>query len=372
VKIKSVEPIVLGLPLAQPVQTSFGRMTHRYAILVRIETDDGTVGWGESWSNFPAWSPYERVHTIREGLAPLLVGEDPRQVQWLHTSMVKSTEKLALQWGGIGPISQAISALDIALWDLLGKETGQPIYRLLGGGSGKVPVYASGLGPNDPVRLARPLADAGVTAFKLKVGFGLTSDLQNLEAMRTFLGSEKLLLIDANQAWDLRTATAMMERFEPYQPYWLEEPLPADQIDELAELRRRLSCLVVAGENAYGRKGFLRLLQAGAVDIVQPDLCKTGGITEGLAICQMASGFNCGYAPHYLGGAVGLIASLHLCAATPGLWRMELDANPNPLRTELAGELLTVREGCLIAPDRPGLGFEPTPALIERYREHHL
>lgn len=367
-QITAVEPVVLGLPLEEPVTTSFGAMTHRYAILVRIETDSGPVGWGESWSNFPGWSPRERVYTIAEGLAPLLMGQDPRQIAWLHEKMMAGMSRLALQWGALGPVHQAISAVDIALWDLLGKEVGQPVCQLLGGRPCSVPVYASGLGRNDPVRLAVPLLDQGVTAVKLKVGFGPEIDLRNLTAVRECLGSERLLLTDANQAWDLRTAGQMLSLMSPFDPFWLEEPLPANQIAEMAELRRSTSIKVVAGENAYGRAGFRALLEARAVDFVQPDVCKTGGLTEARAVCQMAASYGVPYAPHYLGGAIGLVASLHLCASTPGFWRMELDVNPNPFRSELVGSVLTVRDGCLSVPDGCGLGVEPTPALIERYR----
>lgn len=113
---------------------------------------------------------------------------------------------------------------------------------------------------------------------------------------------------------------------------------------------------------------FRALLEAGAVDLVQPDVCKTGGLTEARAICQMAESYGVPYAPHYLGSAIGLVASLHLCASTPGFWRMELDANPNPFRSEMVGHALTVKDGCLSVPDGPGLGVEPESALIEQYR----
>ena len=176
------------------------------------------------------------------------------------------------------------------------------------------------------------------------------------------------MLTDANQAWDLHTARQMLNLMAPFEPYWLEEPLPANQVSELADLRRSTSIRIVAGENAYGRACFRTLLEAGAVDLVQPDVCKTGGLTEARAICQMAESYGVPYAPHYLGSAIGLVASLHLCASTPGFWRMELDANPNPFRSQLVGQALTVKDGCLSVPDGPGLGVEPESAIIEQYR----
>jgi L-alanine-DL-glutamate epimerase-like enolase superfamily enzyme len=368
-KITAVEPVVLRVDLAEPVRISFGRIDRRYAILVRIDTDVGPSGWGESWSNFPAWSPYERVHTIREGLASLLLGEDPRQVLWLHEKLRRQTDKLARQWGAIGPVSHAISAVDIALWDLLGKETGLPLYQLWGGAAQlRVPVYASGLGPGDPQPLAEPLRRRGVDAFKLKIGFGQDTDQQNLARLRQRIGPDALLLTDANQAWDLRSALQMTPMLEEFGTYWLEEPLPADQIADLARLRRSVPFRIAAGENVYGREGFRHLLDQEAVDVIQPDVCKTGGLTEARAICSAAAGRGIPYAPHYFGSAVGLVASLHLFAATPGGFMMELDANPNPLRAELGGEAVRVEAGCLAVPTGPGLGFVPDPRIIERYR----
>ena len=368
-KIQNVEPLVVGMPIAEPVRTSFGTMTHRYAILVRIETDAGLVGWGESWSNFPAWSPYERVHTIRDGIAPFLMGEDPLQVTWLHDKLRRGTEALGRQWGAPGPLFQAISAVDIALWDIMGQEMGQPICRLWGGGTTtQVPVYASGIGPGGVPTLVPPMQARGITCFKLKVGFGTETDQENLALIREVIGPEATLLTDANQAWDLATAMDMAPILADFEPYWLEEPLPADRFEDMSALREVVPFRIAAGENVYGRGGFRRLLDAKAVDVIQPDICKTGGLTESRVICEMAAAWDVPFAPHYLGGAIGLIASLHLFAATPGGWMMELDSNANPLREELGGDLLAVRNGCLAVPAGAGLGLTPDPQLLERYR----
>lgn len=368
-KITAVQPVVLRVPISSPVRTSFGTMTERYAILVRIDTDAGISGWGESWGNFPAWSPRERVYTIREGLAPLLLGENPCQVVWLHEKLQDGMATLARQWGAPGPVSQAISAVDIALWDILGKELGQPIYKLWGGATDvNVPVYASGLGPDDPAGLVEPLLENGVSALKLKVGFGMKTDRENLVRMRERIGDGAILLTDANQAWDLSTALQMASTLAKFGVYWLEEPLPADRFAEMAQLREQVPFRIAAGENVYGRTGFRSLLDAGAVDVIQPDICKTGGLTEARAIVAMAAAWNIPYAPHYLGSAVGLVASLHLFAATPAGWMMELDANPNPLREELGGEAVQVHAGCLAVPEAPGIGLVPDSAVLEQYR----
>ncbi len=368
-KITGVEPVVLGFELTEPVRVSFGEMVHRYAILVRIDTDAGISGWGESWSNFPAWSPRERVYTIREGIAPHLLGEDPRQVGWLHDKLGRRLAGVARQWGAVGPISQAISGVDIALWDLLGKETGLPLHKLWGGATDlEVPVYGSGLGPGAVRPLVTPLLRSGVTAFKLKVGFGEEADQRNLMEVREQIGPDGILLTDANQAWDLTTALQMAAMLAEVDVYWLEEPIPTDQLAEMARLRAQVPFRIAGGENVYGCEGFRRLLDAGAVDIIQPDICKTGGLTETRTICSMAAARGVPYAPHYFGSAIGLIASLHLFAATPGGWMMELDANPNPLREELGGDAVAPKNGCLPVPTGPGLGLVPDQRTIERYQ----
>jgi L-alanine-DL-glutamate epimerase-like enolase superfamily enzyme len=130
VKITEIRTIVLATRIEQPIQTSFGTMTQRYMILVNIRTSSGLEGWGESWSNFPAWSPYERMHTIQDGFAPLLIGENPLETAQLHTKMRRASRILERQWGAPGPIAQAISALDIALWDIKAKSQEKPLYQL--------------------------------------------------------------------------------------------------------------------------------------------------------------------------------------------------------------------------------------------------
>lgn len=370
-KIDAVRVIALEAPSDTPVRTSFGTMLRRRAILVRIETDGGVHGWGESWVNFPAWSYRERCDTIAQGLVPLLLGRDPREVAFLHGEMVHATHVLARQWGAPGPISQAISALDVALWDIVGKVVGQPLYRLWGGVARPVRVYASGLGPDDPVGPAIALSQQGVRTFKLKVGFGRERDEANLALLRGALGEDAELLVDANQAWDLETAEGMLESLACHRVRWLEEPLPADDVAGMARLRPLLRARggmrLAAGENVYGMGRFAELISCGAVDVVQPDVTKMGGFTEALRVCGLASAFGVPFAPHFLGSAVGLMASLHLVAAAPGGAMLELDANPNALRDELGGAAVRVEEGHLRLPTGPGLGWEPPAGVLERY-----
>jgi len=368
IRITEVEPVVLHAEIPEPVRTSFGTMEHRWSVLVRIGTDAGVEGWGESWCNFPSWAPFERVHTLR-GLAPLVVGQDPRDVVGLHGRMREATRVLVRQWGAPGPVSQSIAAIDVALWDLLGKLTDQPIVRLLGGREGMdVPVYGSGLGPGDPAPLLERLQAAGVAAYKLKVGFGSEQDARSLTRMRKLIGDDAVLWVDANQAWSLPAAREALSMLGDHGVDLLEEPLPSGDYLGLARLRDVARIPIAAGENAFGREDFVAMLGSGCIDVVQPDVAKCGGLTDARFACQLAAAHGRAFAPHYLSGAVGLIASLHLFASCPGGTMMELDANPNPLRDELGGELVRAVDGHLRVPSGPGLGFAPSPETLERYR----
>lgn len=372
-KITDVIPIVLSYPLETQVKTSFGRMRRRTNLLVQIETDAGISGIGESWTNFPHWGFEERRATILKGVRPLLLGEDPRAIAFLWEKLHRALMHggAGLQWGAKGPLMQAISGIDIALWDILGKSLGTPVYRLLGGsGNVKIPAYASGLGPEGFEPYVEESLRKGYCAFKLKVGFGRDTDLKNLQTMRELIGSERSLMVDANQAW--RTAAEALEHLNAYREFGLaliEEPVPADRHAELRKIREQRIAPVAGGENVYGREGFRQTLGAEALDVVQPDLTKTGGISEARIICQMAWAWEIPYAPHMFGTAVGLTASLHLMAATPNGLFMEVDATPNPLMTRLLKKsIFELRTGgFVISGEGPGLGIEIDTEVLKEY-----
>ena len=366
-KITEIRTMVLGTKIDPPIRTSFGSMTQRYMILVNIRTSAGLEGWGESWSNFPAWSPYERVHTLNTGLSPLLIGEDPLQIAQLHTKMRLASRILERQWGAPGPVAQAISALDIALWDIAAKAQNKPLHQLWGLHHSRIPVYASALGPQIPTEIIKKMQDNGVNAFKLKLGFGLETDKRNLEHIRELIGPEANLMVDANQAWDLNSSFSMIDVLEPHNIFWLEEPLAADEWENMASLRNALPFPLAAGENIFSSQSFEKFLSTGAVDIAQPDVCKIGGLSEMREVCSQVSRLGLQFAPHYLGGAVGLLASLHLFAASKGALIMELDPHANPLREEFAGKLLEISDGHLQIPQNPGIGFDANEVLIKKY-----
>lgn len=372
-KITGVKTIILSYPLDKPVTTSFGQMHSRTNMLVVIETDEGISGIGETWTNFPHWAAEERKITVEQGIKPLLMGENPLNISYLWEKMYKSLMKsgAGLQWGARGPLIQAISGVDIALWDILGKKLNTPIYQLLGGKvQDQIKAYASGLGPGDFGGYIEDSLSRGYTAFKLKVGFGRDLDLHNLKAVREMIGHGRTLMIDANQGWiDADEAIEHLKLYTDYNPAFIEEPVPADQLADLKKIKDSRIMPVAGGENVYTRQEFKRVFTAGALNIIQPDITKTGGLSEARHICTMAWAWNLPFAPHMFGTAVGLAASLQLLASTPNGLFMEVDANPNPLRTDLLAEAsFSFENGCFVLADNiPGLGIKLNMDVLKEY-----
>ncbi|HBV97479.1 MAG: hypothetical protein JL50_08100 [Peptococcaceae bacterium BICA1-7] len=372
-KIIDVKAIIISYPLEKTVSTSFGVMQSRTNVLVRIDTDEGIHGIGESWTNFPHWAPDERKITVEKGLKPLLIDENPMNVSFLWNKLYRSLMKsgAGLQWGAKGPLMQAISGVDIALWDIIGKKLNVPVYQLLGGKvCDRIKAYASGLGPRDYEEYVGESLKKGYSAFKLKVGFGKELDMQNLKTMRRLIGDDLSLMIDANQGWE--NSAEAIEHLKKYQEYnldFIEEPVPADQPEDLKRIRESGIMPVAGGENIYSRYGFRDAFLNSALDIVQPDITKTGGLSEARIICMMAQAWNLPFAPHMFGTGVGLAASLHLLASTPGGLFMEVDANPNPLLSDLLlDKFFEFEKGDFVmAFEKPGLGITLNGELVHEF-----
>jgi L-alanine-DL-glutamate epimerase-like enolase superfamily enzyme len=364
IRLRSIGVSVYRVPIATPVQTSFGVLRDRTAVVVRAVDDDGCEGFGEIWCNFPTVGAEHRARLLADTVAPLALADTWSSPAHCFDTLTAATHILAVQSGEPGPLAQVIAGLDIALWDLVARRASTPLWRLLGGRAGTVQVYASGLNPTQPERLAVAKATEGYTAFKLKVGFGAERDLANLSALRSELGDSARLMVDANQAWSQDEALAMAERLAAFTPLWLEEPLAADaDLGQWQQLAQRSLVPLAAGENL--RAGdFARFLDAGCLKVLQPDLAKWGGFTGCMPLGERAAHAAAWLCPHWLGGGVGLLATLHLKAAIGGDGFAEVDANPNPLRERLAGELPPVRNGAMTLPDRAGLGAVPDLAAL--------
>ena len=366
--IRSIEAFCYRYPLATPVVTSFGKMLNRPAVFVRVVDEDGVEGWGEAWSNFPAPGAEHRARLVNEVLAPGLVGrkfDDPAQA---FETLTEGTEVLALQCGEPGPFAQAISGIDLALWDLSARRQRLPLWRLLGGQSRTIKVYASGINPGGAAQTAEAALKRGHRALKLKVGFGAETDLANLAALRGIVGAG-MLATDANQGWSVAQAMEMLPRLAEFDLRWLEEPIRADRPrEEWRRLHAAARMPIAAGENISSVEGFKEVLAEDALGVVQPDIAKWGGLSvcAGLARDILKAGKT--FCPHYLGGGLGLLASAHLLAGIGGDGWLEVDANDNPLRDLFCGPVLNVREGTVELDQEPGLGVTPDLSSIERYR----
>jgi L-alanine-DL-glutamate epimerase-like enolase superfamily enzyme len=385
-KIAAIRTTALSCPCAPPYASAAGVQSRRGALLVEIETDGGIVGIGEAGVGGGVTAT-----VIEKDLAPLLVGEDPLLIEFLWQKMFARTR----QYGRRGLVMQAISGIDIALWDIAGKVARLPVYRLLGGCRDRVEAYASG-GFYQEGKSAADLAGEaegyrarGFRGMKMKIGRNPSTqthlrqligqaefcevepeeDLARVAAVRQALGPQAKLMVDVNCAWSPAIAIEMGRAMEPHKLYWIEEPVATDDIDGSARVADALATPIAGYETEVGLYGFRQLIDRGAVDIVQPDIAWSGGFSEGRRIAAYAQAHHRMVAPHAFAGAVLLVASLHFAAAIPNGLLLEWDQNPNALRDDLLKEPPRLEpDGTVKVPERPGLGIELDRAAVERYR----
>ncbi|HLZ03756.1 MAG TPA: mandelate racemase/muconate lactonizing enzyme family protein [Bradyrhizobium sp.] len=363
--LAKVEAMVFRAPIEDPVITSFGVMTSRPSVVIRIEDADGAVGWGEVWCNFPAVGAEHRARLFENVVAPLLLERDWATPLEAFETLSRKLHVLAIQCGEEGPLAQVIAGADVALWDLVGRRLNVPLWQLFAGAA-EVTVYASGINPVEPEATAERKRKEGYRAFKLKVGFGLERDIANLRALRDLLGRDVPLMVDANQAWDADTAIRIAPQLTQFELDWLEEPIAADR--SAAEWLRVASASPVplaGGENIRGLASFAEAIEGNALKVIQPDLGKWGGFSGCLRVGRQALEQGKLFCPHWLGGGIGQVASMHLKAAVGGDGYVEVDSNFNPLRELLGNPFPAVSKGKVMLSGAPGLGIEPD---IERLR----
>jgi D-galactarolactone cycloisomerase len=373
-RIRSVTTHVLEAKLAAPFAWSFARTDRRTALLVEIATEDGLVGWGE------AYGPARPNRAVVEAMTPLLLGQDAlaseRHWQTLYDQLRDHGQR--------GLVLQALSAVDIALLDLRGKAWGVPVHRLLGGPiRTSVRAYATGLYRRDAGDPRRYLADEaagyaaeGFDAVKLKVGFGVAEDLGNARAVRHAIGDRIGLMVDANHGYDVTAATRLGRGLAELDVLWLEEPIVPEDVDGYAELRRAQPIPIAGGECSFGRHDFKRLFQARALDIVQPDTCAAGGLSEAKKIADLAWAHGVRYVPHVWGTGVALAAALQLIAVLPHNPPahaavepvLELDRTEHPFRQAILMAPIEHVAGAVAVPAGPGLGIEIDRAALARFR----
>ena len=365
--------MVFRVPIDEPVQTSLGIMYDRPAVLVRVEDREGAVGWGEIWCNFPGVGAEHRARVLESAIAPILLEREWKTPEHAFRELSRRLHILGIQCGEPGTIAQAIAGADIALCDLVARKMGQPLWRLLGGAA-CIQTYASGLSPTQPEKLAAAKRDEGFRAFKLKVGFGAERDVANLRALRELLGPDATLMVDANQAWTPDEVADMSHRLAEFRPAWLEEPIAADcSLADWGRIARQSPIPLAAGENMRGEQQFTDATACGAFAVIQPDLGKWGGFSGCLPVARQAMAKGRMFCPNWLGGRIGLLASMHLKAAVGGPGYVEVDSNPNPLRELLATPCPAVNEGAVTLSDHPGLGVAPDMDAVRGFltRQHY-
>jgi D-galactarolactone cycloisomerase len=365
-KITDVRTIRLRAEIPSEVQvfSRSGIRNSRSATLVQVETDKAITGLGSCSGNG------ELIEFIVANvLKPLLIGMDPTEIDAIWDKAYVRGGHKEFGTRGIGVV--ALSGVDIALWDILGKVRGVPLYQLLGGKCrDKVPVYATALYPEEPSRVAkraRGFAEQGFHGVKIKVGFDLDQDTRIVRAVREELGKDFVIMTDANQGYTLDVALRAADAFAECGAYWLEEPLFVEDIEGHATLREKGKTPIAVGENLHMCYAFENFIARGAVDFIQPDVARAGGITEIKKITAMATKHKVPVSFHTWGDCVALAASVHLAAALQDCIVMELDYTYNPLREELLDEPFTVENGYLIPPEKPGLGIELNEEALERF-----
>ena len=353
-----------AIPEQGQVFSRSGIRNSRSTTLVQVETDEGVTGVGSCSGNG------ELIEVIVSKIVkPLVVGMDPMTIDEIWDKAYIRAGHKEFGTRGIGVVT--LSGVDMALWDILGKVREVPLYQLLGGRyRNKVPVYATALYPDQPAKIARrarEFADQGFHGVKIKVGFDLEQDILNVQTVRREVGSDFIVMTDANQGYSVEVAHTAAAAFADANVYWLEEPLFAEDIAGHALLRKQGSVPIAVGENLHMCYAFENFVVRQAVDYLQPDLARVGGITEVLKIAALASQHQLPISFHTWGDGVSLAASIHLSTALENCTVMELDYTYNPLRSELLRNPIKVQNGFLSPPEMPGLGVELDLAALERF-----
>ena len=357
-------------PTPKPVATSFGIMCDRPAVLVRIEDHDGAFGWGEIWANWPAAGAEHRVRLLEMDIAPLLVGTRAQRPENFFHQLEQQTRIRATQCGEIGPFSQVIAGLDIALWDMAARRAGLPLRNFINDAArNQVPAYASGIQVAAAAGVLPRARTEGHQTFKLKVGFDIATDSLAVSTIQDGLSAFEAIACDANQAWSLDQAQSFVASISDVPLKWLEEPLPVfAQTAQWQSLAQDCPIPLAGGENLSGNAEFSDAINLGHLSIIQPDVAKWGGITGCLAVAKTALGAGRRYFPHFLGAGIGLAASAELLAAVGGDGLLEVDVNDNPLRSLFFDDTEPVSEGKWICNNRVGLGVETLPSALNQYQ----
>ena len=370
------------IPAERQHVSDFGRIDAFDTTLVRIETDDGTVGWGEAKAAVGSAGGCAAVVACVNGeLAPALVGREARRINELAELLYNGPRAgYAAARGRAFPILgrrgltvSAISGVDMALWDLLGRALGVPVVELWGGACrADMSLYASG-GWGDESSIGAELTgyvDRGFGAVKMRVGVidgRVDVSVARVAAARAALGDEVELMVDAHGTYSAAEAKRFAAGVEPYAVRWFEEPVSADDRRGLAAVRASTTVAIAAGESEFTRFDFRELVDHDAVDVLQPDLAICGGPTEGRRIAALAEAYQLELAPHCWGSALSFMAGVSLAFASPAASVIEYSLGANPLLHDLPERGIAVEGGRIVAPSEPGFGVTPRHEFVDEY-----
>lgn len=372
-KIVKIEPFLLYDKLEEPFYFSQFEYRERRICIVKITLENGIVGWGEGYG------PGILVKAGIEYFKPFVLGKNALH----HENIWQDMYRMSYDYARKGILLSALSAIDVALWDIKGKILNQPVSTLLGGRKReRVKLYATGLyftkGGNLKQKLAKEALgykDMNFLALKMKVGLGLSKDIEMVSAVRSAVGDDMEIMVDANHAYCLTDARKFISKVEHLNLSWFEEPLLNEDYKGYAELRKYSPIPIAAGECEYLKFGALEMLKRRCVDIFQPDTCACGGITEVKKIQALTDAHLIKLTPHNWGTGIAIAANLHIMSNMNDIPQklfqneliLELDCSPNRLRQELLTSYFQIHDGYATVPNKPGLGIEVNEEKIKEF-----
>ena len=356
-KIEKIEALPLNAKIAKPFRIATTLFEEVRALIVRVTTSDGITGIGESVVRS---APKATKYIVDDMLAPLILGKDPMNAAALWWEMFSA---MRTRGHTKGHFVEAISGVDVAIWDIIGKASGLPVYKALHGfGRETLPVYGSSVFCDEPQKMAsdaQSFLDMGYGAVKIKLGMGIKEDAKAIKAIRQKVGGDVPLMVDCNSKYDAASAIRLGRLLEPYDIEWIEEPVPPYDLKGYTQVKRGQAVPVAGGEGEFSLYGFRDLLATGAVDVVQPDIGRVGGLTEGMRIAALIQSENLALAPHTgMFSALNVLAAMHFSAAAPNFRIFEYMEIDHPLMDIFTEPMPRPHNGTLNLPEGPGLGLE--------------
>lgn len=347
---------------------ALGTMPTRPALLVRIEDSQGCFGWGEVWANFPPRANIHKAHIIQDVVADHLKDlrfTDPREV---GEALRDRLSVFFLHVGQVQVFEHILAGIDTAVWDLALRSAGVCFADFMALPNAAARSYATSINASDLERLIPLHADMGQTFFKLKIGFAEHGNSEIVGRAAILSPNGARVMVDSNQSWTLEQAIASLHQIESYDPYFAEEALRADAPkSDWEALAKQTRIPLAGGENIYGIDEFLAMTDVG-MKVLQPDVAKWGGVSGALDLAKSVPDGTMIW-PHFMGTAIGQVASLSISAALGDMSYCEVDVNANALRTDLCGDVIAIKEGCVALPQEPGLIVPPVPECLTQFAD---